>query len=93
MNLSLPPDLEQFVHQKVESGKYPTANDVIREGLRLLQERDESYQKKLEDLRKEIAVGIEQADQGKVAPFTTETIQRILTDVRNRRKESESRSG
>jgi antitoxin ParD1/3/4 len=77
MNLSLPPDLEQFVHQKVESGKYPTANDVIREGLRLLRERDEDNQK-LEELRREIAIGIEQIEQGKVAPFSArETLARL----------------
>ena len=69
MNLSLPPDLEQFVNQKVESGKYPTADDVIHEGLRLLQERDEADRKR-EDLRREIAVGIVQIEQGKVAPLS-----------------------
>jgi antitoxin ParD1/3/4 len=41
MNISLPPDLEQLVNDKVKTGGYQTASDVIHEGLRLLQERDD----------------------------------------------------
>ena len=41
MNVSLTPELEQFVHGKVESGLYNNASEVIREGLRLLKEHDE----------------------------------------------------
>jgi antitoxin ParD1/3/4 len=41
MNISLTPELEQFVQGKVESGLYNNASEVIREGLRLLKEQDE----------------------------------------------------
>lgn len=41
MNISLTPELEQFVQGKVESGLYNNASEVIREGLRLLKEHDE----------------------------------------------------
>ena len=41
MNVSLTPELEQFVQGKVESGLYNNASEVIREGLRLLKEHDE----------------------------------------------------
>ena len=78
MNISLTPELEQFVNQKVESGKYQTASEVIRDGLRLLLEREELHQKKLDELRREIAIGIEQADQGKVATLNAkETLARV----------------
>jgi Arc/MetJ-type ribon-helix-helix transcriptional regulator len=40
MNVSLTPQLEEFVRRKVESGLYNNASEVIREGLRLLIERD-----------------------------------------------------
>jgi antitoxin ParD1/3/4 len=40
MNVSLTPELEQLVRQKVESGRSPSAGEVVREGLRLLEERD-----------------------------------------------------
>lgn len=64
MNVSLTPELEQFVNEKVESGMYYSASEVIRQGLRLLREQDTLRLMRLEQLRKEIAVGIEQADRG-----------------------------
>ena len=66
MNVTLPPELEQFVSQKVESGQYLCESEVILEGLRLLRERDELDRIRLEALRKEIAIGIEQADRGEL---------------------------
>ena len=86
MNVSLTPELEQFVNQKVESGKYQTASEVIRDGLRLLLEREEIHQKKLDGLRREMAIGIEQADQGKVAPFNAkETLARVRKKRQSRK--------
>ena len=40
MNVSLTPELERLVNEKVESGLYQTASEVVREALRLLKERD-----------------------------------------------------
>jgi len=85
MNVSLTAELEQFINRKVESGLYQTASEVVRDGLRLLRERDELHQNKLDGLRREIAIGLEQAEQGKVAPFNEETVERIKTAGRNRR--------
>ncbi|MFB2918537.1 MULTISPECIES: type II toxin-antitoxin system ParD family antitoxin [Aerosakkonema] len=66
MNVSLTPELEKFVQEKVKSGRYLSASEVVREALRLLQEEDQIRQLRLENLRKEIAIGIEQADRGEV---------------------------
>jgi antitoxin ParD1/3/4 len=41
MNVSLTPELEKFVDEKVESGLYNNASEVVRESLRLLKEHDE----------------------------------------------------
>jgi antitoxin ParD1/3/4 len=86
MNISLTPELEMFVNKKVASGSYQTAIDVICDGLRLLRERDELEQEKIDDLRRELAVGIKQADEGKTAPFNEETIERVKARVRNNRR-------
>jgi antitoxin ParD1/3/4 len=82
MNISLTPELEQFVAQKLESGLYQTASEVIRDGLRLLRERDDLYQQKREELRRDLTIGIDQANQGKAAPFTEETLERAKTRAR-----------
>ena len=64
MNVSLTPELEQYVNGKVQSGLYHSASEVVREGLRLLKEKDEVHQKKLQELRRDIQVGIDQAERG-----------------------------
>lgn len=40
MNVSLTPELETLISKKVESGRYTSASEVVREALRLLEEQD-----------------------------------------------------
>jgi len=61
MELTLDAESEQIVRRRVESGKYPSPGDVVSEALRLLEALDES---ELEELQREIAVGIEEAERG-----------------------------
>lgn len=65
MNVSLTPELETIVTKKVKSGLYNSASEVVREGLRLLQQRDEIRELKLEGLRKEIQKGIDDLEAGR----------------------------
>jgi antitoxin ParD1/3/4 len=67
MTIQLPEHRQQFVHDLVQSGRYTSEDEVIAEALQLLEERDE--QARLVELRREIAVGIDQADRGELAPF------------------------
>jgi antitoxin ParD1/3/4 len=53
---------------------YPSANAVVLAGLRLLQEQKQDRQMCLEELRKEIAVGLEQAERGELAPLDIDEI-------------------
>lgn len=68
MNVSLTPELEAFVTKKVESGLYGSQSEVVREGLRLLMEQDRMTEARLEELRSEIAKGLEQARRGDLIP-------------------------
>jgi putative addiction module CopG family antidote len=45
MNVSLTPELEALVNEKVRSGLYQTASEVVREALRLLKNRDDEVQR------------------------------------------------
>ncbi len=65
MNVSLTPELERIISNKVDSGLYNSASEVIREGLRLLQQRDEMHELKLVDLRKQIQLGIDDLEAGR----------------------------
>ena len=66
MSVSLTPELEQFVHDKIKSGRYLSVSEVVREALRLLEERDRLHQSKLAELRQHLTIGIEQADWGEL---------------------------
>lgn len=66
MNVSLTKELEHLVNQKVQSGLYGSASEVVREGLRLLAERDELLTLRRETLREQIAVGIAEAEAGQL---------------------------
>jgi antitoxin ParD1/3/4 len=64
MNVSLTPELERWVATKVEDGRYKSASEVVREGLRLLQEREEERGARLAALRRDIQLGVDQLDRG-----------------------------
>jgi len=74
MNVSLTPELERLIQEKVESGMYHSASEVVREALRLLKERDELQRIRLEELRREIQIGLDQLDRGEVAPLDIEAV-------------------
>ena len=52
---------EQFVTRLVESGRYASASEVVRDGLRLMEEREQLRSAKLEALRRDIQEGLESA--------------------------------
>ncbi len=68
MNISLTPELEQFVHEKVNSGLYTSASEVIRESLRLLHTYEDLQTQRIKELNSAIAVGMEQLDSNQKIP-------------------------
>ena len=66
MNVSLTPALEKLVQQKVASGLYNNASEVVREALRLLKETDEVRRAKLKRLRSALAKGEADVAAGRV---------------------------
>jgi antitoxin ParD1/3/4 len=71
MNISLTPHFEELVKGKVESGLYNSVSEVMREALRLLEERDQLRELRLEELRREIQTGI---NSGEATPLDMEEI-------------------
>lgn len=79
MNVSLTPELERLVADKVKSGMYQTASEVVREGLRLLADRDW-----LEHERREVAVGLAALERGEYKVYTDEDMPRLAAEIRAR---------
>jgi antitoxin ParD1/3/4 len=62
MNVSVGPRWERFVEEAVESGRYGSASEVVREGLRLVEEREAKLQALRATLQASIAAGGEVSD-------------------------------
>jgi len=69
MNISITPELEDLIEQKVKTGMYNSASEVVREGLRLLKEQDELKELRLKELKKDIQKGYDSASNGNVAEW------------------------
>lgn len=65
-NISLTPYFERLVDKRVASGRYGSASEVVREGLRLLEERDRTREAARKRVKRKIAVGLAQARAGKL---------------------------
>jgi antitoxin ParD1/3/4 len=66
MNVNLGAVFDQFVADLLKTGHYQTQSEILREGLRLLKEKEELRQLRLAELRREIAIGSAEADRGEL---------------------------
>ena len=64
LNVSLTPELEEFVAARVASGRYLTSSEVVREGLRLLEDRERAREAALAEVRRKIDEGLASLDRG-----------------------------
>lgn len=79
MNVSLPPDMIDFVNNEVATGDYTSSSEVVREALRLLKHDKALEQEKLAILRREINIGLADAAAGR---FSTRTAWEIAEEVK-----------
>ena len=66
MNVSLTDELAGFVKSKVSTGRYTSSSEVVREALRLMEQRDHRETEKLQLLRKAWQDGIDSGDAGEL---------------------------
>lgn len=77
MNVSLTPELEAFIAKKLKGGLYQTSSEVVREGLRLLKERDDQ----LAALRRDIKAGDRDIEQGRFTDYAPSELPRLAAQV------------
>lgn len=80
MNVSLTKELEKYIASRVKTGMFGSASEVVREALRLLRERDA----RIEYLRREIDIGLEDLRQGRVVEIDDKMAEQIKTEGRRR---------
>jgi antitoxin ParD1/3/4 len=85
MNVSLTPELDKFVAGKVESGRYNSASEVVREALRLLEEHDRARSAQIAAFNQELGARLASLDRGEhVQPEAARA--RLEQKSRERRK-------
>jgi len=82
MNVSLTPQLEKLIKQKVASGKYNSASEVVRDALRLLEEQDELHKIKLEALKRDIMIGVADLEAGRFKTYASG--EELFDDIKKR---------
>lgn len=83
MNINLTPELERLVQEKVNSGLYTDQSEVVREGLRLLIERDQEHFDSREAWKRSLARGLEEANSGLLEP-AKEVLAELRADLESR---------
>ena len=63
MNVNLGSVFDTFIAELLKTGHYQSQSEIVREGLRLLKEREELKKLRLAELRRDIAIGSDQADR------------------------------
>lgn len=84
MNVSLTPELETLISKKVESGRYTSASEVVREALRLLEEQDTLRELRRDELRKEIMKGVEQMRNGEHTAYSVDELPALSKEISRR---------
>lgn len=77
MTIHLAPDVETHILYQVESGRFADANAVLREAMRLLDERE----RRLSSLRAQLRIGIDELDQQEGAEWSSELRDQIRREA------------
>ena len=86
-NVSLTPALDEFVAAVLETGRYENASEVVRAGLRALQDEERIFQKKLERLD-------DMLDEGEASGYAEDSsLEGVMAEVRQRRAARDSAGG
>ena len=66
LTITVTPELEAFIRERVAAGRFDTASDVVREGLKLLEVREHEREAVMDEIRREVEIGLEQAKAGQL---------------------------
>lgn len=89
LNVSLTPELEEFVRNRIDTGRYQTASEVVREGLRLLELQERDRDAAHTALKAKLKLAAAQADSG-VSVDGEEFIDKLIDRLRRNSNEADA---
>lgn len=87
MNINLNDHFENFIEERIKSGQYNSASEVVRDALRLLEEQEQIRAMKMQALKAEIQKGLDDLQQGRYSTYSDETLGEFFEDVKKRGRE------
>ena len=85
MHISLTPELEFIIKEKVASGLYNNASEVVREALRFMKTNEELiYDIKLDRLRSKLAEGELDLAEGRYAELNPDELEYHFQSIKKR---------
>ena len=84
MEIVLTPDLEALIHDEVESGRYTSPGEVIRDALQLFRQQAVAPEQDLDSLRREIQVGIDDLESGAYMDYDENTLSQLVNEIETR---------
>jgi len=86
MEIKLPDKLEQYVREKMATGKYANMDELVAEALTVLRNVEEIMPSAQDDLRREIDLGLQDIEAGRVSDWdVNETIEYIRQHARGKK--------
>lgn len=79
MNISISDQINERIRRKVESGQYPSTDDVLARALTLLEEHDAELESELADMHEKVRTGTAQADAGELI-----SAEKVFDELRQR---------
>jgi antitoxin ParD1/3/4 len=80
LTVNISPSRESFVRDRVAAGRFVTASQVVEEALALLEERERHREAIIDEIRRDIEIGFEQAEAGELRDGEA-----VFEEIRSRR--------
>lgn len=93
MNLASTPDLKRMIDEELASGTYESPGEVVRDALRLLKESRELRRRRLDALRLEAQVGLDQLERGEYSEYAANEMPRLSEEVKSRGRDRLTATG
>lgn len=84
MNITLKPELEKLVQEKVARGEYDTADDFVGEAVQRLIDEEQGDDANLDEIRARIDAAETEIDRGEYVEYDQDTIREMAKDVHDR---------